>query len=89
MKEAAIVLGRCPSRHRYDRVRAVCSVLSAVSRPGLLRAARRWRISGDQICFSYAEGQRDLKWDCTKVKLKGNQIIWNDDTTAELSEGAR
>jgi len=36
----------------------------------------RWRISGDHICVSYAEGQRDPKWDCTEVKLKGNQIIW-------------
>lgn len=51
--------------------------------------AGRWRISGDQLCFSYAEGQRDPKWDCTEVKLKGSQIIWNDDTTAKLSEGAR
>jgi hypothetical protein len=25
MKEAAIVLGRCASRHRYDRGHAVCS----------------------------------------------------------------
>jgi hypothetical protein len=55
------------------------------------RASRagRWRISGDHICFFYAEGQRDPKWDCTEVNLKGNQIIWNDDTTAKLSEGAR
>ncbi|MFY9840245.1 MAG: hypothetical protein WAK55_28015 [Xanthobacteraceae bacterium] len=51
--------------------------------------AGRWRISGDQICFSYPEGKRSAKWDCTEVKLKGSRIIWDDNTTAKLSEGAR
>lgn len=49
----------------------------------------RWRISGDEICFSYLEGKRTTKWDCTEVKLKGAQIIWDDNTTAKLTEGAR
>jgi hypothetical protein len=51
--------------------------------------AGRWRISRDQICCSYAEDQRDPKWDCTEVKFKASQIIWNDKTTATLSEGPR
>jgi hypothetical protein len=51
--------------------------------------ADRWRISGDQICFSYAEGKRDTKWDCTEVKIKGSRIIWDDNTTVRLGEGAR
>jgi hypothetical protein len=51
--------------------------------------AGRWRISGDQICFSYPEGKGSAKWDCTEVKLKGSRIIWDDNTTAKLSEGAR
>jgi hypothetical protein len=51
--------------------------------------AGRWRISGDQICFSYPEGKRDAKWDCTEVKLKGSRIIWDDNTTAKLSEKRR
>jgi hypothetical protein len=51
--------------------------------------AGRWRISGDQICFSYAEGKREPKWDCTEVKLKGSRIIWDDNTTAKLGEGGR
>jgi hypothetical protein len=51
--------------------------------------AGRWRISGDQICFSYAEGKRETKWDCTEVKIKGARIIWDDKTTARLGEAAR
>ena len=50
--------------------------------------AGRWRISGDQICFSYAEGKRDTKWDRT-AKVKGSRIIWDDNTTVRLGEGAR
>jgi hypothetical protein len=63
MKEAAIVLGRCASRHRYDRVHAVCSVLSAMSRPGLHAPRDDGAFPAIKICFSYAEGQRDPKWD--------------------------
>jgi hypothetical protein len=48
-----------------------------------------WRISGNEICFSYAEGKRDTKWDCTEVKLKGGRVIWDDNTTAKLGESAR
>jgi hypothetical protein len=50
--------------------------------------AGRWRISGDEICFSYTEDKLDPKWDCTEVILKGNQIIWDDNTTAKLGESA-
>ena len=49
----------------------------------------KWRISGNEICFSYMEGKQDTKWDCTKVKLRGARIIWDDKTTAKLSEGTR
>jgi hypothetical protein len=51
--------------------------------------AGRWRISGNQICFLYPEGHRPTKWDCTEVKLDGNRITWEDNTTATLSSGAR
>lgn len=45
----------------------------------------KWRISGNQICFSYPEGQRAAKWDCTEVRLDGNRIRWEDNTTATLT----
>jgi hypothetical protein len=50
----------------------------------------RWRISGNEICFLYEQGKRDAgKWDCNEVKLRGSQIIWDDNTTATLSGPAK
>jgi hypothetical protein len=49
----------------------------------------RWRISGNQICFLYPQGDQSTKWDCTKVRLDGDRITWEDKTTATLSRGAR
>jgi len=49
----------------------------------------RWRISGNQICFLYPQGDQSTEWDCTKVRLDGNRITWEDDTTVTLSRGAR
>jgi hypothetical protein len=40
------------------------------------------------ICFSYPEGKRNAKGDCTEVKVKGSRIIRDDNTTAKLREGA-
>jgi len=51
--------------------------------------AGKWRISGNEICFSYVEGKRDAKWDCTEVKLRAGRVIWDDKTSAKLSEGTR
>ena len=61
--------------------------ISGRSPPGTY--AGKWRISGNEICFSHAEGKRDTKWDCTEVKLKGGRVIWDDNTTAKLGESAR
>jgi hypothetical protein len=47
----------------------------------------RWRISGNRICFLYAEGS--TKSDCTEVSLDGDRITWGDNTTATLSKPAR
>jgi hypothetical protein len=45
-----------------------------------------WRILGNQLCLYFpSEGK---KWDCTRVRLRGNQVIWDDNTTATLSGGA-
>ena len=49
----------------------------------------RWRISGNQICFLYPEAHRPTEWDCTEVRLDGNRITWEDNTTATLSRNAR
>ena len=49
----------------------------------------RWHISGNQICFLYPQGHRPNKWDCTGVKLDGNRIIWEDNTTATLTRATR
>ena len=49
----------------------------------------RWRISGNQICFSYPQGKQSAKWECTKVRVDGDRITWEDRTTATLSRGAR
>jgi len=50
----------------------------------------RWRISGNEICFLYEEGRRGTgKWDCNEMRLRGNQIIWDDNTTATLSGPAK
>jgi hypothetical protein len=46
----------------------------------------RWRISGNRICFLYAEGS--TKSDCTEVSLDGDRITWGDNTTATLSKPA-
>jgi hypothetical protein len=35
--------------------------------------AGKWRISGNEICFSHLEGKRDTKWNCTEVKLRGGE----------------
>jgi hypothetical protein len=51
--------------------------------------AGKGRISGNEICFSYVEGKRDAKWDCTEVKLRAGRVIWDDKTSAKLSEGTR
>jgi hypothetical protein len=45
----------------------------------------RWRISGNQICFLYPQ----TKWDCTEVRLDGDRITWEDNTTVTLSRDAR
>jgi hypothetical protein len=42
----------------------------------------RWRISGDEICL-LEEGAR--QWDCNEVRVQGDKIIWDDNTTATLS----
>jgi hypothetical protein len=48
----------------------------------------RWRISGNEICFLYEEGRPGTrKWDCNEVRLRGNRIIWDDNTTATVSGG--
>jgi hypothetical protein len=44
----------------------------------------RWRIQENEICFLEEES---TKWDCNEVKLRGNQIIWDDGSTATLSGG--
>jgi hypothetical protein len=49
----------------------------------------RWRISGNQICFLYPEGKQSAKWGCTKVRLNGDRITWEDKTTATLSRDAQ
>jgi hypothetical protein len=46
----------------------------------------RWRISDNEICFLYEEDAgRGGKWDCNEVRLRGNQIIWDDNSTATVS----
>jgi hypothetical protein len=48
----------------------------------------RWRISGNEICFLYEEDSgRAGKWDCNEVRLRGNKIIWEDNTAATVSGG--
>jgi hypothetical protein len=48
----------------------------------------RWAISGNEICFLYEEGsRRSGKWDCNDVRLHGNRIIWDNNTTATVSGG--
>lgn len=42
----------------------------------------KWRIDDDELCFLYEEGK---DWDCNEVKLRGNQITWDDGTTATVS----
>jgi hypothetical protein len=49
----------------------------------------RWRISGKQICFLYPQGNQPAEWDCMEVRLDGDRITWEDETTATLSRGAR
>ena len=49
----------------------------------------RWRISGNQICFLYPQGDQSAEWDCTEVRLDGDRITWGDNTTATLSRGDR
>ena len=48
------------------------------------RYSGKWRISGNEICFSYEESKRAGKWDCTEVKLQGSRITYDDKTTANL-----
>jgi hypothetical protein len=44
-----------------------------------------WRILNNEICFLYAEDAgRGGKWDCNEVRLRGNQIIWDDNSTATV-----
>jgi hypothetical protein len=48
----------------------------------------RWRILDNEICFLYEEDAgRGGKWDCNEVRLRGNQIIWEDNSTATVSGG--
>ncbi len=42
-----------------------------------------WRIADNEICFIYEDSSKG--WDCSGLKLRGNLIIWNDNTTATLS----
>jgi hypothetical protein len=43
----------------------------------------RWRIARGEICFLYEDSTKG--WDCNGVRLRGNTIIWDDNTTATLS----
>lgn len=47
----------------------------------------RWRISGKEICLLYPD--QSAEWDCTEVRLDGDQITWDDETTVTLSRRAR
>lgn len=46
----------------------------------------RWNIDGNHICFTYFESKSAS--DCTTVRLRGNQIVWEDNTTALLEKSA-
>lgn len=46
--------------------------------------AGKWRITDDEICFIYDDSKG---WDCNEVKLRGSEIIWDDNTTARLTGG--
>jgi len=48
-----------------------------------------WRISDNEICFTYHEGRTKReagknKRDCNRVKLRGTQITWDDNSVATL-----
>jgi hypothetical protein len=49
----------------------------------------KWRISDDQICFLYPQGNQSTEWNCTEVRVDGDRITWEDNTTATLSRDAR
>jgi len=47
----------------------------------------QWKITGNQICFSYAVKQ--AVWDCGTVTLRNDRIIFEDGETATLKKKAQ
>jgi hypothetical protein len=57
---------------------------------GVAKYSGHWQINDDQICLSYDEGSPvKEKWKCSKVRLDGRQIIWDDNSTATIADGPR